>query len=83
MMLNTAKMHSFFELPETQYYSSDDVAAMRHVYYIACQERPLAAWTEAQRLTLAKAIVAVYEPKLSEEALLEAAFQKIALESWN
>jgi hypothetical protein len=83
MMLNTAKSLSFFELPDTQYFNSDDVVAMRHVYYIACQERPLAAWTEAQRLTLAKAIVAVYEPELSEEALLEAAFQKIALESWN
>jgi hypothetical protein len=83
MMLNTAKVHSFFELPDTQYFSSNDVAAMKHAYYIACQERPLAAWTEAQRLTLAKAIVAVYEPELSEESLLDVAFQKIALETWN
>jgi hypothetical protein len=32
---------------------------------------------------LAKAIVAVYEPELSEESLLAVAFQKIALETWN
>lgn len=82
-MLNTAKVHSFFELPDTQCFSSDDVAAIKHVYYIACEERPLAAWTDDQRLTLAKAIVAVYEPELSEEALLEATFQKIALQTWN
>ena len=51
---------------------------MRHAYHVACQERPMAVWTESQRLILAKAIVVVYNPILSEAALLTAAFDLVA-----
>jgi hypothetical protein len=77
-MLNTMKSEAFFAPPQTHYFSPQDLAAMRHAYHVACQERPLAVWTEAQRLILAKAIVVVYNPILSEAALLTAAFDLMA-----
>ena len=77
-MLNTVRNDSFFTPPATHYFNPEDLATMRHAYHMACQERPLAAWTEAQRLTLAKAIVVVYNLILSETALLGAAFDLMA-----
>ncbi len=77
-MLNSVQGASFFKPPVTHYFNPDDLAVMRHAYHVACQERPMAAWTEAQRLTLAKAIVVVYNPILSETALLAAAFDLMA-----
>ena len=77
-MLNIVKSDSFFTPPATHYFSAEDIARMRHAYHVACQERPLAVWTDAQRLTLAKAIVVVYNPILSEVALLGAAFDLMA-----
>ena len=73
-MLNSARRQSFYDPPETHYFSPEDLALMRHAYCVACQERPLAAWTEAQRLILAKAIVVVFSPVLTEAALVAAAF---------
>jgi hypothetical protein len=77
-MLNTLRSEPFFAPPATHYFNPEDLATMRHAYHVACQERPMAAWTEAQRLILAKAIVVVYNPILSEAALLGAAFDLMA-----
>jgi hypothetical protein len=68
------KSSSFQPPPEPHYFAPEDIAAMRHAYHAACQERPLAADTEAQRLTLAKAIVVVYNPIFSEPAMVAAAW---------
>ena len=77
-MLKTVNNSTVFAPPETHYFSPEDLAALRHAYRIACQERPLAVKTEAQRLILAKAIVVVYNPVLTEAALLSAAFELMA-----
>jgi len=77
-MLDTMKSPSYFVPPQTHYFTPEDLATMRHAYHVACQERPMAVRTEAQRLTLAKAIVVVYNPILPETALLGAAFDLIA-----
>ena len=74
-MLNSVKSSSVFERPVTHCFLPEDLAIMRHAYHTACQERPMAAWTDAQRLTLAKAIVVVYNPVLTEAALVSAAFE--------
>ena len=77
-MLNTLRSELFSAPPATHYFNPEDLAAMRHAYHVACQERPMAAWTEAQRMTLAKAIVVVYNPILSEAALVGTAFDLMA-----
>jgi hypothetical protein len=77
-MLNSVQSISFSTPPVTRFFSPEDLATMRHAYHVACQERPMAVWTEAQRLTLAKAVVVVYNPILSEAGLLDAAFDLIA-----
>ena len=77
-MLSSVQSSSDFVPPVTHYFHPDDLAIMRHAYHAACQERPMAAWTEAQRLILAKAIVVVYNPILSEAALVAAAFELLA-----
>ena len=77
-MLSSLKIDSFVTPPPTHYFNPEDLATMRHAYHVACQERAMAAWTEAQRLILAKAIVVVYNPVLSETALLGAAFDLMA-----
>lgn len=77
-MLNSVQSVSFFEPPVTHYFNPDDLAIMRHAYHVACQERPMAVWTESQRLILAKAIVVVYNPILTEAALVTAAFDLVA-----
>ena len=77
-MLNIMKSPSYFAPPQTHYFTPEDLATMRHAYHVACQERPMAVWTEAQRMTLAKAIVVVYNPILPEASLLGAAFDLMA-----
>ena len=48
---------AFLVPPESNYFHPEDLASMRQAFKTACRERPLAASTKAQRLTLAKAIV--------------------------
>lgn len=74
-MLNSVQSSSTFERPVTNYFSPEDLAIMRHAYRAACRERPMAAWTESQRLILAKAIVVVYNPILPEAVLVFAALE--------
>lgn len=73
-MLNSVQTSPSFEAPVTHYFLPEDLAIMRHAYHTACQARPMAVRTEAQRLILAKAIVVVYNSVLSEAALVTAAF---------
>ena len=62
-MLNTFKSVPF-EDPDYQYFSPEDLAAMRHAYYTASIQRPKAVQTHAQRMTLAKAILVVFDSTL-------------------
>jgi hypothetical protein len=64
---------TFLVPPESNYFHPEDLASMRQAFNTACRERPLAASTKAQRLTLAKAIVATYKSNLSETELVAAA----------
>ena len=72
-MLNTVKNEPYDE-PDYHYFSPEDLAAMRHAYYTACVERPVAVQTHAQRLTLAKAIVVVFDSTLAETSIVAAAW---------
>ena len=72
-MLNTVK-HVPYEDPDYHYFCPEDLAAMRHAYYTACRERPLAVQTHQQRITLAKAIVVVFDSTLPEAAIVDAAW---------
>ena len=72
-MLNTLKRVPYDDL-EYHYFSPEDLAAMRHAYYTASVQRPKAVQTHAQRLTLAKAIVVVFDSTLSASAIADAAW---------
>jgi hypothetical protein len=72
-MLNTLK-NVHYDYPEYHYFSPEDLAAMRHAYYTACMERPKAVETPARRLTLAKAIVVVFDSTLAETSNVAAAW---------
>ncbi len=67
------KDSTFLVPPKSNYFHPEDLASMQQAFNTACRERPLAASTKAQRLTLAKAIVATYKPGLSEDDLVAAA----------
>jgi hypothetical protein len=56
------------------YFSPEDLAAMRHAYYTASMQRPKAVQTHDQRLTLAKAIVIVFDSTLPETLIVDAAW---------
>jgi hypothetical protein len=72
-MLNTLKSEPLEE-PAYHYFSPEDLALMRHAYHTACAERPTAVQTPAQRLTLAKAILVVFDSLLPETAVVAAAW---------
>jgi len=72
-MLNTFEKASYAD-PEYHYFSPEDLAAMRHAYYTASVQRPKAVETHAQRLTLAKAIVVVFDSTLAETSIVAAAW---------
>ena len=72
-MLNVLKSVPF-EDPEFHYFSPEDLAAMRHAYYTASMQRPKSVQTHKQRMTLAKAIVVVFDSTLSERAVVDAAW---------
>ena len=63
---------TFLIPPESQHFSPEDVAVMRHAFNAACRERPMSAGAEDQRLVLAKAIVVAYKPDLPEDDLVAA-----------
>ena len=72
-MLNTLKNVPYDDR-EYHYFGPEDLAAMRHAYYTASMERPRAVQTPAQRLTLAKAIVVVFDSTLAETSNVAAAW---------
>ena len=71
-MLNTLKDIPD-DNPEYHYFSPEDLAAMRHAYYTASVQRPKAVQTHDQRMTLAKAIVVVFDSTLPAPAIADAA----------
>ena len=71
-MLNTLK-HVPND-PFYHYFSPEDLAALRHAYYTASMQRPKAAQTHSQRMTLAKAIVVVFDSTLPEKTIVDAAW---------
>jgi hypothetical protein len=71
-MLNTLK-HTPFEDREYYYFTPEDLAAMRRAYDTASLQRPKAAQTHSQRMTLAKAIV-VFDSTLPESAIVDEAW---------
>jgi hypothetical protein len=56
------------------YFSPEDLAAMRHAYYTASMQRPKAVQTHSQRMTLAKAIVEVFDSTLPETSIVAEAW---------
>lgn len=60
--------------PYYHYFCPEDLAAMRHAYYTACVQRPKAVHTHQQRMTLAKAIVVVFNSTLPESVIVDAAW---------
>jgi hypothetical protein len=72
-MLNALK-NTASDDRDYHYFSPEDLAAMRHAYYTASMERPRAVQTHAQRLTLAKAIVVVFDSTLAETSIVAAAW---------
>ena len=67
-----------FMLPKASHnYSPEDLDAMRQAFMRACGENPIAAATEAQRYTLAKAMVHIYQRHLSQSELVAAAIRLI------
>jgi hypothetical protein len=64
--------------PEYHYFNPDDLAAMRRAYYAASIQRPRAVQTQEQRLTLAKAIVVVFDSSLPETAIVDAAWMLVS-----
>jgi len=55
----------------------EDLARMRHAYERACDEAMLPESSEAQRTSLAKAIVSTYRSGLGEDDLLVAAMSLV------
>jgi hypothetical protein len=72
-MLNTIKAVPFDDAGY-YYFSPEDLAAMRHAYNTACMQRPKAVQTHEQRMTLAKAIVVVFDSTLPESVIIDAAW---------
>ena len=72
-MRNTLK-NVHYDEPKYHYFSPEDLATMRHAYYTACRDRPKAVETHEQRMTLAKAIVVVFDSTLPESVIVDAAW---------
>jgi hypothetical protein len=72
-MLNTLK-NVPYEEPEYHYFSPQDLATMRHAYCTASLQRPEEVQTPAERQTLAKAIISVFDSTLSEASMVAAAW---------
>jgi hypothetical protein len=62
--------------PESYNYSPDDLESMRHAFRRACDENPVVAKSEAQRYSLAKAIVNRFQRGISETELIALALRK-------
>ena len=76
-MLNSLK-YVPNDAPDYHYFCPEALAAMRHAYYTASVQRPKAVQTHEQRLTLAKAIVVVFESTLPESAIIDAAWLMVS-----
>ena len=63
-------------LPESYNYGPEDLESMRHAFRRACDENPTVAHSEAQRYSLAKAIVNRYRQGISETELIAIALRK-------
>jgi hypothetical protein len=72
-MLNTIKAVPYHDAGYN-YFSPEDLAAMRHAYYTASMQRPKAVQTHSQRMTLAKAIIEVFDSTLPETSIVAAAW---------
>ena len=68
---------SFLLSRESRNYSPEDLDCMRQAFNRACGENPLAAETEAQRYSLAKAMVSIYQRHLSQTELVAAAIRLV------
>ena len=68
---------SFLLSRESHNYSPEDLDCMRQAFNCACSENPLAAETEAQRYSLAKAMVSIYQRHLSQAELVAAAIRLV------
>jgi hypothetical protein len=55
----------------------EDLARMRHAYDRACHEAMMPESSEAQRTSLAKAIISTYRSGLTEDDLLVAAMNLV------
>lgn len=58
-------------------FHSEDLRRMRHAYDRACHEGMTPESSEAQRASLAKAIISIYRSGLSENDLLVAAMNLV------
>ena len=63
-------------LPESFNYGPEDLESMRHAFRRACDENPAVAHSEAQRYSLAKAIVNRFQRGISETELIAIALRK-------
>jgi hypothetical protein len=73
-----AKDTPSFLLPqESHNYSPEDLDSMRQAFMRACGENPLAAETETQRYSLAKAMLSIYQRHLSQTELVAAAIRQV------
>jgi hypothetical protein len=63
-------------LPESFNYDPDDLESMRHAFRRACDENPTVAQSEAQRYSLAKAIVNRFQRGIKESELIALALRK-------
>ena len=68
---------SFLLPQESHNYSPEDLDSMREAFLRACGENPLAAESEAQRYTLAKAMVSIYQRHLNQNELVAAAIRLV------
>jgi hypothetical protein len=58
-------------------YGPEDLESMRQAFMRVCGENPHAAATEAQRYSLAKAMVSIYQRHLSQTELVAAAIRLV------
>jgi hypothetical protein len=68
---------SFLLSTESHNYGPEDLECMRQAFMRACGENPHAAATEAQRSSLAKAMVSIYQRHLSQTELVATAIRLV------
>jgi hypothetical protein len=68
---------SFLLSRKSRNYSPEDLDCMHQAFMRACGENPLAAETETQRYSLAKAMVSIYQRHLNQTELVAAAIRLV------